>query len=193
MSQFVFATHNPNKVKEIKAQLGTSFEISSLSEIGFHAEIPEDFDTLHENALQKARTVHKHCGKNCFADDTGLEVTFLDGAPGVYSARYAGEAGNSEANMAKLLGALAGIKNRKARFRTCIALIWKDTEYLFEGIVEGQITATRSGKDGFGYDPIFQPDGYAITFAEMTLAEKNEISHRARAFAKMTQFLQENL
>lgn len=191
MPSFVFATHNPNKVKEIKAKLGSSFEIESLSEIGFHDDIPEDFETLHENALQKARTVHQRTGKDCFADDTGLEVEALNGAPGVYSARYAGEPGNSENNMSKLLDALKGVSSRKARFRTCIALIYEGTEYLFEGIVEGKITEARSGADGFGYDPIFQPDGYEITFAEMGMDQKNEISHRGRAFAKMTKFLQE--
>lgn len=191
MPSFVFATHNPNKVKEIKAKLGSSFKIESLSEIGFHDDIPEDFETLHENALQKARTVHQRTGKDCFADDTGLEVEALNGAPGVYSARYAGEPGNSENNMSKLLDALKGVSSRKARFRTCIALIYEGTEYLFEGIVEGKITEARSGADGFGYDPIFQPDGYEITFAEMGMDQKNEISHRGRAFAKMTKFLQE--
>jgi len=192
MQQFVFASHNPNKVKEIRAKLGTAFEVLSLRDINFHEEIPEDFETLEENALQKARTIKTRSGKDCFADDTGLEVEALNGAPGVYSARYAGLDSNSEKNINKLLKELEGVDNRKARFRTSIALLWKGQEHCFEGIVEGSITKTRSGSDGFGYDPVFIPDGYSITFAEMSLAEKNQISHRARAFAKMTKFLTEN-
>lgn len=193
MQQFVFASHNPNKVKEIRAKLGNDFEVLSLQDINFQQEIPEDFETLEENALQKARTIKTHSGKDCFADDTGLEVEALNGAPGVYSARYAGLDANSENNINKLLKELDGIQDRKARFRTSIALLWKGQEHCFEGIVEGRITETKSGTDGFGYDPVFIPNGYDITFAEMSLSEKNQISHRGRAFAKMTKFLSENL
>ena len=198
--KIVFATNNKNKLKEIREILGDRVEVLSLKDIGCDVDIPETGETLEENALQKAQYIYDHYHLNVFADDTGLEVEALNGAPGIYSARYASMAssGNhiashdSEANMTRLLQELKGIDNRKARFRTVIALIIKQEEtktILFEGIVEGQIIQERRGGEGFGYDPIFQPDGYDKTFAELGLPIKNKISHRARAVAKLTDYL----
>ncbi len=188
MEKIVFASNNSHKLSEIR-QLNLPFEILSLAETGCKEDIPETADTLEGNALQKARWVKEHYGYDCFADDTGLEVEALGGEPGVYSARYAGEGHDSEANMAKLLANMEGVKDRRARFRTVIALIKDGEEHLFEGIVEGHITTVRSGADGFGYDPIFMPEGCDKTFAEMTADEKNAISHRGRAVAELKKFL----
>ena len=191
--RIVFATNNAHKLSEIRQILGHRIEVLSLSDIGCHADIPETADTLEGNALQKAEYVVDHYHISCFADDTGLEVDALGGAPGVFSARYAGEGHDSEANMSKLLGELGENNNRKARFRTVIALITLDGDHrevnTFEGIVEGQITHERHGDKGFGYDPIFQPDGYDKTFAQLGMDIKNHISHRARATEKLARFL----
>ncbi|HIZ01630.1 MAG TPA: non-canonical purine NTP diphosphatase [Candidatus Bacteroides merdipullorum] len=189
MKKFVFATNNIHKLEEVEAIIGKKIEIFSLKDIGCVTDIPETSDTLEGNALQKARFIYEKYHKDCFADDTGLEVEALGGAPGVYSARYAGEAHNSEANMRKLLLDLEGVENRKARFRTVFALILNGKEHLFEGIVNGEITKTRRGTSGFGYDPIFVPDGYTQTFAEMGDALKNKISHRAIGVQKLCKFL----
>lgn len=188
----IFATHNSNKVKEIKNQLGEGFQVKSLSEIDFHDEIPETEDTLEGNALLKVRAIHQKNGLNCFADDTGLEVEALDGAPGVYSARYAGESCDSNDNMDLLLTNLKDKSSRKARFRTVVALILNNKEYTFEGICEGEILYSKTGNDGFGYDPIFQPKGYDRSFAQMSLEEKNVISHRGLAVKKLIQFLRKS-
>lgn len=215
--KIVFATNNKHKLQEIRHILGSNFEVLSLSDIGCDVDIPETGTTLEENARQKAEYVWQHYHCDCFADDTGLEVDALDGAPGVYSARYAAvkyaamasqpstqspapKDHDSEANMAQLLSELANNNNRKARFRTVIALIQKKDicpcgctsikqEHLFEGIVKGEITLQPSGVGGFGYDPIFRPDGYDKTFAELGEEVKNQISHRARATAKLCEFL----
>ena len=169
--------------------LGGSFRIASLKEIGCTDDIPETADTLEGNALQKARYVKDKFGYDCFADDTGLEVEALGGAPGVFSARYAGPGHDSEANMRKLLKELEGKMNRQAQFRTVVALLLEGREYTFEGIVCGTILTERRGTAGFGYDPVFVPEGYAETFAEMGSEEKNRISHRARAVQKLADFL----
>jgi XTP/dITP diphosphohydrolase len=187
--ELIFATNNQHKALEISSLLGGSLEVKSLADLDYTDEIPETGETLEENALQKARFVHQRWGKNCFADDTGLEVDALNGAPGVFSARYAGEEKDSAANIRKLLEELQDRDNRKARFRTVIALIIDDREMLFEGIVEGQILKTPEGSDGFGYDPVFKPDEANLSFAQMPLNEKNLISHRARAMNKLTDFL----
>lgn len=199
--KIVFATNNAHKLKEIREILGNSFEVVSLAEIGCHEDIPETGETLEENALQKAQYVYDHYHISCFADDTGLEVEALDGAPGVHSARYAESTDhNSEANMAKLLRQLDGKDNRKARFRTVIALIEKKDVcpcgctsipqiHRFEGIVEGRIATERHGSEGFGYDPLFVPEGYDKSFAELGEHVKNTISHRARAVAKLAEYL----
>ena len=187
--ELVFATNNQHKLKEVQALLGNHFRLLSLIDIGFDEEIPEDFDTLQDNALQKARYINSRFGYNCFADDTGLEVDALNGEPGVYSARYAGEAKNPHDNIVKLLNNLIGVKNRHAQFRTVIALILNGSEYLFEGKLEGEIIEEGRGGDGFGYDPIFLPEGYNQTFAEMPLDVKNQISHRGRAVVKLVDFL----
>lgn len=191
MKRFVFATNNAHKLDEIRGILsGQQLEIVSLEEIGCREEIPETADTLEGNALQKARYIREHYGLDCFADDTGLEVKALNGAPGVYSARYAGGAGHdSEANMRKLLHELEGKEERTARFRTVIALILDGKEHLFEGIVNGEITKERKGTAGFGYDPIFRPEGYAETFAELGNTVKNRISHRAKAVRALAAYL----
>jgi XTP/dITP diphosphohydrolase len=192
--QIVFATNNQHKLSEIRSILGEKFDILSLADIGCHDDIPETADTLEGNALQKAQYIVERYGISCFADDTGLEVDALDGAPGVFSARYAGGEGHdSEANMQKLLAELGENNNRKARFRTVIALLEKDgekiTTHLFEGIVNGQITREKHGHEGFGYDPVFQPDGYDDTFAQLGMDIKNQISHRARAVKKLAKYL----
>lgn len=184
-----FATNNIYKLKEVQEVVGDSFQIESMRSLGINEDIPEDQQTLEGNALQKARFLYDRTGESCFADDTGLEVDALNGAPGVYSARYAGEAKNSLDNMALLLKNMSGIQNRKARFRTVIALILNGKEYLFEGIVNGTIAEEPRGKAGFGYDPLFVPDGYSTTFAEMDSEAKNAISHRGRAVEKLAAFL----
>lgn len=189
MKTLVFATNNLHKLEEVRDILGGSFRIASLKEIGCTDDIPETAGTLEGNALQKARYVKDKFGYDCFADDTGLEVEALDGAPGVFSARYAGPGHDSEANMQKLLKELEGKANRQAQFRTVVALILEGWEYTFEGIVRGSILAERRGTAGFGYDPVFVPEGYAETFAEMGSEEKNRISHRARAVQKLADFL----
>ena len=188
--RIVFATNNQHKLSEIRQILGSRVEVLSLKDIGCYADIPETGSTLEENALQKAQYVYDNYHIDCFADDTGLEVDALGGAPGVYSARYAGGEGHdSEANMTKLLGELGENNNRRARFRTVIALIQQGEVHEFEGIVNGQIIRERRGGEGFGYDPIFQPDGYDQTFAELGLEVKNNISHRARATQKLADYL----
>lgn len=187
--RFVFATNNAHKLEEVKAILGSEIEVLSLKEIGCTADIPETADTLEGNALLKAKYIWEHYNMNCFADDTGLEVEALDGAPGVYSARYAGETHDSEANMLKLLNELKEKENRKAQFRTAFALIINGKEHLFEGVVKGKIIKERKGNTGFGYDPIFVPEGYEETFAELGNDIKNKISHRARASEELCKFL----
>ena len=188
--KLVFATNNAHKLKEIRAILVNSIEILSLADIHCHADIPETADTLEGNARQKSRYVYEHYRLDCFADDTGLEVESLGGAPGVYSARYAdGQGHDSQANMNKLLKEMEEKNNRKAQFRTIISLIEKGEERQFEGIVKGQITKEKRGESGFGYDPIFQPDGYDTTFAELGSDIKNRISHRARAVAALCDYL----
>ena len=191
--RLVFATNNAHKLEEIRAILGNSIEILSLADIHCHADIPETADTLEGNARQKSRYVYEHYGLDCFADDTGLEVESLGGAPGVYSARYAdGQGHDSQANMNKLLKEMEEKNDRKAQFRTIISLIEKGEERQFEGIVKGQITREKRGESGFGYDPIFQPDGYETTFAELGSDIKNRISHRARAVAALCDYLRKN-
>jgi XTP/dITP diphosphohydrolase len=185
----VVATNNAHKLKEIAAILGQEIELLSLKDIQCFADIPETADTLEGNARQKAMYIYENYGMDCFADDTGLEVEALGGAPGVFSARYAGEGHDSEANMQKLLKELAGKENRKAQFRTVICLIRNGKEHLFEGIVKGEIIQEKRGGEGFGYDPIFVPEGYDLTFAELGDDVKNTISHRARAVEKLCQFL----
>ena len=187
--KIVFATNNQHKLSEIRQILGGRVEVLSLNDIGCNVDIPETGSTLEENALQKAQYVYDHYHIDCFADDTGLEVDALNGAPGVYSARYAGDGHDSEANMTKLLNELGENNNRSARFRTVIALIQQGEVHEFEGIVNGQIIRERRGGEGFGYDPIFQPDGYDQTFAELGLEIKNQISHRARATRKFAEYL----
>ena len=187
--KLVFATNNLHKLEEVSAILGNQIELLSLNDINCHIDIPETADTLEGNALLKSRFIYENYGMNCFADDTGLEVEALEGAPGVYSARYAGDGHNSEANMIKLLDNLKEKKNRKAQFRTAISLIIDEKEYLFEGIVNGTIINEKRGESGFGYDPIFVPDTYSQTFAEMGNDIKNQISHRAEAVKKLTAFL----
>ena len=187
--RFVFATNNAHKLEEVTAILGDKIELLSMKDIHCHADIPETADTLEGNALLKARYIFENYNMDCFADDTGLEVEALNGAPGVYSARYAGDAHNSEANMRKLLQDMEGIENRKAQFRTVFALIINGKEHLFEGIVKGEITKHRCGSSGFGYDPVFIPEGYTQTYAEMGNTLKNKISHRALATNKLCNFL----
>ncbi len=184
-----FATNNNHKLQEVREVLGDSFRVESLQSLGINEDIPEDQQTLEGNAMQKARFLYDRTGEDCFADDTGLEVEALNGAPGVYSARYAGESKNSLDNMALLLKNMEGVKNRKARFRTVIALILNGKEYLFEGVVNGVITEQPRGTAGFGYDPLFVPDGYTTTFAEMDSEAKNAISHRGLAVEKLAAFL----
>ena len=190
--KLVFATNNRHKLQEVKDILGSRVEVLSLAEIGCHDDIPETGTTLEENALIKARWVSEKYNCNCFADDTGLEVEALDGAPGVYSARYAGEECNSEANMQKLLHNLTGENNRNAQFRTVIALIINNSEITFDGIVKGTISTGKMGEAGFGYDPIFVPEGYSQSFAQMGSEEKNRISHRYRATEKLSKYLRKN-
>ena len=187
----IFVTNNPHKLQEVNAMLDGRITLQNLRDIGCSDEIPETADTLEGNALMKARYIHERYGTDCFADDTGLEVEVLDGAPGVYSARYAGPGHDSEANMQKLLTELAGKNNRRAQFRTVIALIKEGQEYLFEGIVTGSILEQREEGEGFGYDPIFRPDGFDHSFAHLGDEIKNRISHRARAVEKLVKFLKQ--
>ena len=186
---FVFATNKAHKLEEVTAILGNRIELLSLKDIHCHVDIPETADTLEGNALLKAQYIFENYQMDCFADDTGLEVEALNGEPGVYSARYAGDGHNAEANMLKLLQNMEGIENRKAQFRTAFALIINGKEHLFEGIIKGEIIKTRRGNSGFGYDPIFVPEGYSQTFAEMGNELKNKISHRAIATNKLCKFL----
>ncbi|WP_289758258.1 non-canonical purine NTP diphosphatase [uncultured Duncaniella sp.] len=190
MQDIVFATNNSHKLEEIRRIIGGKFRILSLKEIGCEDDIPETADTLEGNAIMKARYVKQHYGYDCFADDTGLMVNALDGAPGVYSARYAGPGHDSVANMSLLLKNLQGITNRRARFVTVIALILNGVETTFEGQVEGRILTEPHGADGFGYDPVFQPDESDMSFAEMSADAKNAISHRGRATEKLMAYLQ---
>lgn len=187
--KLVFATNNLHKLTEIKAILGEQIEILSLNDINCHVDIPETADTLEGNAKMKAEYIYNHYHLDCFADDTGLEVKALNGAPGIYSARYAGEGHDSQANMKKLLENLKGITNREAQFRTAICLIEGGEEHLFEGLVKGKIIEEKRGEAGFGYDPVFVPDGYDKTFAELGEDIKNQISHRARAVKKLCDYL----
>lgn len=185
--KIVFATNNAHKLEEVAAILGDNYEVLSLREIGCDADIPETANTFAGNALQKAQYVKEHYGYDCFADDSGLEVDALDGAPGVFSARYSG--GGSEANMDKLLHNLTGKRDRSAQFRTVVALLIGEESHLFEGVVRGTIIEERRGEGGFGYDPIFVPEGYDLTFAELGSDIKNRISHRAKAVKQLAEFL----
>lgn len=187
--ELIFATNNQHKLQEVRAILGDSIRIISLEEAGIFDELPENQDTLEGNASEKAWYVFDKTGKSCFADDTGLEVEALDGRPGVYSARYAGEGRSSRDNIEKLLEELQGHRNRKARFRTVFSLIIGGTELQFDGVVDGDIILKPAGESGFGYDPVFMPEGYELTFAEMPDEEKNSISHRFRAAQAMKRFL----
>ena len=194
--EIVFATNNLHKLEEISKMLSGKYRILGLKELGISEEIPEDHDTLEENASQKAWYIYRKTGRSCFADDTGLEVDLLGGAPGVYSARYSRmgkilfpELSPAEGNIKKLLLEMKGADNRRARFRTVISLILEGLEHRFVGICEGQISEEPAGSEGFGYDPVFIPDSYSLSFAEMDLAEKNRISHRAKAVQALVQFL----
>ncbi len=187
--KLIFATHNNNKLKEVKSLMPHTIELLSLDEINFKTEIEETSETIEGNALLKARTIYETTGINCFADDSGLLVEALNGAPGVYSARFAGEQKNDHDNMNKLLRELYYKTNRKAHFKTVMALIINGKEYVFEGKIEGKIITEKLGINGFGYDPIFVPDGYNETFAQLDSETKNKISHRARALQKMLEFL----
>jgi XTP/dITP diphosphohydrolase len=187
--QLVFATNNRHKVDEVAAKIKNDIQMLTLADIGCLEDIEESGSTFEENARIKSRFIYDHYHLNCFGDDSGLMVEALNGAPGVYSARYAGEHGNHLANLTKLLEMLQGIENRRASFKTVISLMWDGDQHLFEGTVEGTIRREPSGSGGFGYDPIFQPDGYQITFAQMSTEEKNRISHRARAVEKLIAFL----
>jgi XTP/dITP diphosphohydrolase len=187
--QLIFATNNQHKVDEIRAVLDNRLEMMTLKEAGINQEIPEPYDTLEANASIKSKTIQELTGLNCFSEDTGLEVEALNGEPGVKSARYAGENRSFDANIEKLLVNLEGQSNRKARFRTVISLLIDGQEYLFEGICKGEITAEKRGNQGFGYDPVFIPEGSLRTFAEMTMDEKNQYSHRKKATEKLVAFL----
>lgn len=189
MHQLVFATNNAHKLQEVSAKIDGQIKLLSLDAIGCFDDIAETGTTFHENASIKSHYIHDKYKLDCFGDDSGLEIDALNGEPGVYSARYAGEHGNHAANIDKVFTGLKDETNRKARFRTVISLIWNGEEHFFDGTVEGTIRHERSGKEGFGYDPIFQPDGYDVTFAEMSLDEKNRISHRAKAMEKLVEFL----
>ena len=191
MRKIIFATNNAHKLSEVQAVLGDAFELITLRECGITEDIPETAPTLEGNALQKARYVYEKTGADCFADDTGLEVDALGGAPGVHSARYATDGHDFAANNRLLLKNLEGVENRSAHFRTVIALILDGAEYLFEGRVEGVIATEESGCGGFGYDPLFVPSGEIITFAEMSAEAKNAISHRGRAVAELVKFLKQ--
>ena len=190
MPDLLFATNNPHKLREIREIAGSKFRILGLSDAGFDIEIPETGSTLEENAVQKARFIREKTGMNCFADDTGLEIEALGGRPGVYSARYAGAQCSFDDNINKVLEEMKGIADRRAKFRCVVCLILDGKEHLFEGIVKGTILEERKGSGGFGYDPVFLPEGYPQTFAEMPYHLKNGISHRGRAVTKMMRFLE---
>jgi XTP/dITP diphosphohydrolase len=189
MIELVIATHNKHKLAEIKPLIPEVFQLLSLDDVGIFEDIPEIADTLDGNARQKAIFVNNRTSKNCFADDTGLEVVALGGRPGVYSARYAGEGCSYADNNIKLLTELIGVNNRKACFRTVICLIFKGKEHYFEGIMKGSIITELRGTEGFGYDPVFIPDGHSLTYAEMGFEEKNSLSHRAIAVKRLREFL----
>ncbi|RYU86938.1 non-canonical purine NTP diphosphatase [Mucilaginibacter terrigena] len=189
MQQLVFATNNAHKLEEVQAKAGDKIKLLNLNDIGCHDDIAETGLTFNENASLKSHYIYQKYKLNCFGDDSGLEVEALNNEPGIFSARYAGTHGNHEGNIDKVLEKLKGIDNRKARFRTVISLIWNGEEYFFDGIINGTIRTERCGTAGFGYDPIFEPDGYDITFAEMSMDEKNRISHRGRAVDLLIQFL----
>lgn len=189
--KLIFATNNPNKVKEFRSLLGNQFEIVTLLEAGIDIDIPEPHDTLEANATEKSATIYRMTGENCFGEDTGLEIAALNGAPGVLSARYAGEQKEAADNITKVLQELEGQSNRSAQFRTVISLILDGKEHQFEGVSKGHITTSVKGEKGFGYDPIFVPEGETRAFAEMDLTEKNRYSHRARAFEKFVAFLKQ--
>ena len=190
--ELIIASQNQNKLVEFKKILGDKINLFSLSDIGLNQEIPENEKTIKKNAIFKAKFVNTQTGKNVFADDTGLEIDSLNGEPGVYSARYSGVERNSDKNIELVLTKLKNKSNRNSRFKTIISLILDGKSVNFEGVVEGKITEEKRGSNGFGYDPIFQPDGYASTFGEMSLKEKNKISHRSIAINKMVQYLKEN-
>jgi XTP/dITP diphosphohydrolase len=189
MFQLIFATNNANKVAEIQSLVGPDFNIIDMQSAGIDIDIPEPHETLNENALEKASTIFKITSTNCFSEDTGLEIESLNGAPGVKSARYAGEDRNFQANIDKVLEELSNKENRKAQFRTVICLIWENQTYYFEGICKGQIARTMQGEKGFGYDPIFIPDGSDKSFAQMSMEEKNSFSHRQKAVTQLFEFL----
>lgn len=191
MTELIFATNNKHKVDEMQFAIGSNVHIITLKEAGIEKDIPEPHDTLEKNAREKSTVIHQLTGKNCFSEDTGLEVEALNGAPGVYSARYAGEDGNAENNISKLLNELKDKTNLKARFRTVISLILDNIEYQFEGICNGYIVREKRGSLGFGYDPVFVPEGSDKTFAEMDAAEKNLFSHRQKAASQLVLFLQQ--
>jgi XTP/dITP diphosphohydrolase len=191
MIQLIFATNNQHKVEELNLAIGDKMKIISLKDAGIDIDIPEPHETLQENASEKSRTIHQLTGKNCFSEDTGLEVFALNGEPGVKSARYAGENRSFEKNIEKLLNNLDGNKKKEAQFRTVISLILDDKEYFFEGICSGEIISEQRGENGFGYDPVFIPKGSIRTFAEMKSEEKNRYSHRKKAGDKLITFLQE--
>lgn len=187
--QLVFATNNRHKLEEVSAKLNGEIQLLTLEDIGCHDDIEETGLTFEENASIKSRYVYDHYQLNCFGDDSGLIIDALNGEPGIYSARYAGQHGNHAANIKKVLKKLEGVENRKARFKSVISLIWNGDEHFFEGIVEGTISQQPIGTEGFGYDPIFLPDGYDTTFGEMSLEKKNKFSHRALAVEKLIRFL----
>jgi XTP/dITP diphosphohydrolase len=189
MHTLIFATNNRNKVAEIQSLVGPNFEIIPLKEAGIEIDIPEPHDQLEANALEKAMTIFNLTNQACFSEDTGLEIAALGGAPGVKSARYAGENSNPQANIDLVLNKMKGVENRTAQFRTVICLIWENQTYYFEGICKGQILNNMQGENGFGYDPIFMPDGASKSFANMTMAEKNQFSHRKKAVAQLFEFL----
>ena len=189
MHTLIFATNNRNKVAEIQSLVGANFTIIPLKEAGIEIDIPEPHDQLEANALEKAMTIFNMTSQNCFSEDTGLEIEGLGGAPGVKSARYAGENSNSQANIDLVLSKMTGIENRTAQFRTVICLIWENQTYYFEGVCKGQILSNMQGENGFGYDPIFVPDGATKSFANMTMDEKNTFSHRKKAVTQLFDFL----
>ncbi len=193
MNQLIFATNNSHKVKEIQSAIGGQLDVISLIQAGINIEIPEPHDTLEANASEKSRIIYQLTGKNCFSEDTGLEVAALNWEPGVKTARYAGNDADPGKNMEKLLNNLQGVQNRMARFRTVISLIYEGKEYLFEGVCDGNITDRPTGSGGFGYDPVFIPSGSNRTFAEMDLIEKNRFSHRRKAADRLVLFLQEHM
>jgi XTP/dITP diphosphohydrolase len=190
MISLVFATNNQHKLRELREIAGNALIIKSLNDIGLDAEIPETQQTIEGNARQKARFVYEKTGLDCFADDTGLEIAALNGRPGVYSARYAGEGCNFADNVKKVMGEMQGVEDRRACFRCSICMIYRQNEYIFEGRIDGEITQSPAGSDGFGYDPVFRPDKQAQTFAEMPPYLKNGLSHRGRAVQKMLQYIE---